>query len=260
MTPLKGRGFLDRLPMAYARRMARWFARRRFSLSAGAPLITFTFDDFPRTALTAGGAILEEAGARGSYFVAMGLESQTIATGRMFSAADLNDLLGRGHELGCHTYHHYPAWETSTADYESSVDRNAVALAELPQAIQAQIHSYPISYPRPASKRRIARRFRGCRAGGQAPNRGTVDLNYLNSFFIEQSVGDFGAIERVIAENIAQGGWLIFSTHDVTDSHTRFGCSPAFFAKVVRAARNSGAEIKTMSKALDDLGVPNLGP
>ena len=248
----------SRLRGGYGRRMAKWFGRRPFTMPAGAPIITFTFDDFPRSALFTGGLLLEESGVAGTYFVALGLMGQTGPTGEIFHGGDLTQLLARGHELGCHTFHHYPAWETAPSDYESSVAKNAAALTALLQVSKLQTHSYPISYPRPGTKRRLAPRFRGCRGGGQTFNHGTIDLNYLSSFFIEQSRDDFGAIEKMIGANVEAGGWLVFSTHDVCENPTRFGCTPTFFEKIVRSSVRSGAKILVMSTALDAIGVRPL--
>ncbi len=241
---------------AVRRRLASWLCRRPFRLKSTKALITFTFDDFPRSALNQGGAILEEVGGRGTYFVALGLAGKTIATGNMFLPEDIPALTARGHELGCHTFDHCPAWETSPADYEGSVRQNQRCLTGFAGIPALTTHSYPISYPRPGTKRRLSRYFRACRAGGQSYNAGSVDLNHLNSFFIEQSVLDFDAIERVIATNVDQKGWLIFSTHDISHRPTRYGCTPEFFAKVVRSSCQSGAKIVVMSRALDELGVP----
>ncbi len=244
---------------AYARRMARWFGRRPFSLQVRRPIVSFTFDDFPQSALAAGGSLLAEQGLRGTYYVATALAGRTIETGRMFEPADLVRAVAEGHELGCHTAEHFPAWATPPDDYLASVERNVHALGRLTPPVRPATHSYPISYPRPASKRRLARRFRACRFGGQEANRGLVDLNALNSFFLEQSVHDFAAIERRIAGLAAVPGWLIFSTHDVAPQPTRYGCSPEFFARVVRCVREAGVAVLTVNAALDELGVPPLG-
>jgi peptidoglycan/xylan/chitin deacetylase (PgdA/CDA1 family) len=250
------RAVWTRLRGAYARRVAKWFGRRPFVIAdSEQPIISFTFDDFPRSALSIAGTILEQYGVAGTYFVALGLIGETGPTGEIFHSEDLQPLFIRGHEVGCHTFHHYPAWETTPANYEASVDRNAATLVKIAPTAGLQTHSYPINYPRPATKRRIQRRFRACRGGGQAINRGTVDLNYLKSFFLEQSRDDFGAVEQIIHTNAALGGWLVFSTHDVCERPTKFGCQPAFFEKVVRLSIQSGAKILVMSAALDKLGV-----
>jgi hypothetical protein len=83
-------------------------------------------------------------------------------------------------------------------------------------------------------------------------------LNYVSSFFLEQSMDNYTAVERVISRTVEQRGWLIFSTHDISDSPTRFGCSREFFEKTVRCAVKSGACVQTMSSALDALTIPHI--
>lgn len=46
---------------------------RRNLCIQGAPTVSFTFDDFPKSALSAGGAILKQHGPRGTYYAVMGL-------------------------------------------------------------------------------------------------------------------------------------------------------------------------------------------
>lgn len=232
--------------------MAKWFARRPWTVPAGRPVISFTFDDFPRSSLTRGGPLLEKRGIVATYYTAFGLAGRTIETGRMFDPDDIPLLVRSGHELGCHTYDHCPAWETPARAYLASVERNAAAAKQ--QGFTLETHSYPISYPRPASKRGLARSFRGCRFGGQERNAGVVDLNCLNSFFLEQCGEDIAAIERVVNGTVRDGDWLIFSTHDVDEQPTRYGCTPAFFERVVDCAARSGATILPVAQALTFLG------
>jgi hypothetical protein len=243
----------NRIRGTCGRRMAKWFGCRPYRMRPGPPLISFTFDDFPRSALLTAGMILEQQGIFGTYYIALGLMTRVEPTGEIFRPDDLIQLFKAGHEVGCHTFDHYPAWQTAPNAYEASVIRNASKLPELAPMAAMQTHSYPINHPRPATKRLLAQRFSGCRGGGQAINQETIDLNYLNSFFLEQSRDDFGTIEQIISHNSTSGGWLIFSTHDVCENPTRFGCTPSFFEKVVRCSINSGAHILVMSAALQQL-------
>jgi peptidoglycan/xylan/chitin deacetylase (PgdA/CDA1 family) len=245
-----------RIAGAYARRMARWLGRRPFSIPAAQPIISFTFDDFPRSSLATGGAILEDAGIAATYYTALGLAGTTIATGEMFTLDDIPRALAGGHEIGCHTHEHCPAWETPPREYLASVGRNIRALAPLLGDTGPQSHSYPISYPRPAAKQRLGKIFRACRGGGQGINLGATDLNCLDSVFLEQCGENLGAIDRLIGALGDRGGWLVFSTHDVTERPTAYGCRPGFFSEVVRRAAASGARVLPVAKALDALGAP----
>lgn len=246
---MKRSALVSRCAGAWQRRAASWFGRRPFALRAGGPIISFTFDDFPRSALLEGGRTLERFGLAGTYYTALGLAGRTTECGEMFALTDLPALLTRGHELGCHTFDHHPAWETSPSEFEASMLRNRSALRQ--QALGARFSSlsYPISYPRPETKRRIARHFACSRGGGQRPNIGTIDLNYLSAFFLEQTHGDLAPVKQALLANQAAGGWLIFATHDVAPRPSRFGCTPEFFAQVVQLAVETGAEILPVGKA-----------
>jgi peptidoglycan/xylan/chitin deacetylase (PgdA/CDA1 family) len=221
------------------------------------PVISFSFDDFPASAYTCAGAILKGHGFSATYYVSLGLLGTESPTGRIIGAEDLANVLADGHELGCHTYAHSHAWDTPPAVFETSVRDNARELASLCPHARFKTLSYPISCPHPAIKRRCAKYFFGCRAGGQTYNSGAVDLNNLRAFFLEQSRDNIGAIKQVIDTNCRACGWLILVTHDVSDNPTRFGCQPALFEKIVTYATMSQAQIVPVSSALRLAGAAN---
>ena len=59
------------------RRIARLAQRRPVRMALERPMISFTFDDMPVTAALAGAQVLEQRGARGTYYVSTGLAGQT---------------------------------------------------------------------------------------------------------------------------------------------------------------------------------------
>jgi peptidoglycan/xylan/chitin deacetylase (PgdA/CDA1 family) len=240
---------LERLYGKYQRTSARLFFKRSFEINTSVPLISFTFDDFPRSALSTGGAILRSVGARGTYYTALGLMGQQRSTGTMFTREDLKLALEQGHELGCHTFHHDHAWDTKPSAFESSVIENQRALGSLfPGAVFDSL-SYPKSQPRARTKHRMEKRFACCRGGGQTFNAGTADLNCLTAYFLEQSKGDADAVKRLIDENRKARGWLIFATHDVCAAPTAWGCAPEFFEDIVHYAAKSEASILPVAEA-----------
>ena len=232
--------------------MAQWFGRRTFRMQLKSPVISFTFDDFPRSALINGGAILCERGLTGTYYASLGLMGKRAPTGEIFRAEDLEELVRQGHELACHTFDHCDSWETDPNEFEAAIVRNQQAVAKHMPGSTLKSLSYPISWPRPQTKRRVATHFECARGGGQAFNLGTVDLNYLKAFFIEQSRDNFDAIKQTIDANTSSNGWLIFATHDVCDAPTRFGCTRQFFDLVVEHSAKSGA---AKLAVCDDIGV-----
>jgi glycosyltransferase involved in cell wall biosynthesis/peptidoglycan/xylan/chitin deacetylase (PgdA/CDA1 family) len=220
------------------------------------PLISFTFDDFPRSALLAGGAILKRFGLAGTYFASFGLVGKETPSGQIFFPDDLTTLLEQRHELGCHTFTHCDSWATATKTFENSIIQNHAALDRLFPHCEFKTFSYPISLPRPKTKARIADYFLCCRGGGQTFNTGKADLNQLSAYFLEKSRDNFQAVKDVIDHNRQACGWLIFATHDISNDPTPFGCTPEFFERLVEYAIGSGAQIVPVVEALEVLGAP----
>ena len=76
------------------------------------------------------------------------------------------------------------------------------------------------------------------------------------AFSIPLESGRFDAsdIECILDETIAKGGWLIFYTHDVASSPSRFGCTPGFLEKTIQKARRRDTRILSIAEALQCFG------
>lgn len=242
----------------YQRSAASVLFRRPFLITTQQPFISFTFDDFPRSALLIGGGILNRYGLAGTYYASLGLLDKKAPSGRIFGSGDLSTLFKQGHELGCHTFSHLHSWETDTATFENSIIKNRMALGGFVPGAAFKSFSYPISPPRPGTKARMAKYFLCCRGGGQTVNVGTTDLNQLSAYFLEKSRHDIQAVKDVIDRNEQARGWLIFATHDICYKPSLFGCTPEFFEDVVQYAINSGARILPVVGALEALRASKL--
>jgi peptidoglycan/xylan/chitin deacetylase (PgdA/CDA1 family) len=227
--------------------------QRPLEVRTDQPLISFTFDDFPRTALLAGGTILRRFGVCGTYYTSLGLAGKDSPSGPIFVPDDLRRALEHGHELGCHTFSHCHSWQTEKSVFEDSITQNRDALHRLIPGAEFKSFSYPISEPRPSTKRAIAKYFLSCRAGGQTLNAGKTDLNQLSAFFLEKTRGDLQPVRDLIDQNKTAGGWIIFATHDVAPDPSPFGCTPEFFESVVKCAVDSGARILPVVEALQSI-------
>lgn len=247
---------LSKVRNYYKRNAARLRFRRLLVIETPVPIISFTFDDFPRSALLTGGSILKNYGLAGTYYTALGLLGTEGPSGPLFTADDLHALVARGHELGCHTYSHCHSWNMDTRAFEDSILKNRAALAQLlPEAKFASM-SYPISEPRPHTKKIAGRHFRCCRAGGQTLNSGHADLDQLAAFFLEQSRDNLQRIKDLIDHNRAVKGWTIFATHDIAAAPGPYGCSPDLFEAVVQYSVKSGARILPVAEVLKVLEEP----
>lgn len=238
----------------YQRITAHYLSQRPFAIKSQIPIVSFTFDDFPRSALLTGGVILQSFGLAGTYYASLGLIGTQSDTGAMFLLEDLKALTAQGHELGCHTFNHCHAWNTSPRLFEESVIENRRVLSTLMPATFFKTLSYPVSVPRGRTKRRVSEYFACCRGGGQTFNAGKADLNYLSAFFLEQARDNPAAIKHVIEQNSKAKGWLIFATHDISEQPTQWGCTPDFFEDVVQHSVHSGARILPVFQAYEALG------
>ena len=258
--------YLARVRQRIAGEATRALSRRQLAVRTPVPLISFTFDDFPRSAFLEAGSILTRYDIRGTYYVSLSLAGKQSQMGPMYQPEDLKELARLGHELGCHTFGHCHSWNTPPDIYEKAILDNQEALNEVLPGTAFRTFSYPFSGPRLAVKRVAARHFLCCRGGGlragrflrhqpggQTFNSGTADLNLLCAFFLEQSRENPEAVKRLIDQNALARGWLILATHDVRDTPSRFGCTPAFFEQVVQWSLESGARIVPVVQALEVL-------
>ena len=234
----------------YKRKVGLLSFRHQVRIELDVPIISFTFDDFPSTALATGGEILRGFGGAGTYYVSLGLLGKDSPSGTLCSAEDVVQASRDGHEIGCHTYSHCHSWDTDSAVYEKSIQENRAALAKLLPGTSFKSFSYPISLPRPALKRVCTKYFAACRAGGQKINAGIADLNQLSAYFLEKAGSNFDLIEKIIDENTRRCGWLIFATHDVSTKPGSYGCTTDFLTRTVRYSVKSGARILPVIQAV----------
>jgi peptidoglycan/xylan/chitin deacetylase (PgdA/CDA1 family) len=235
----------------YKRKAASAVYRHKVALNLAVPLISFTFDDFPESALRIGGEVLKSHGLSGTYYVSLGLLGKDAPAGRLCTSEDVVAAAKSGHELGCHTYSHCNSWDTDSNVYEQSVIQNQAALGKIVPGLTFRSFSYPLATPSPWVKRVCARHFVSCRSGSQTFNAKRVDLNQLSSYFLEKANGNLDPIKDIIQQNNRSKGWLIFATHDVAPSPSPYGCTPEFFKEVVQYAIDSGSRIMPVAEAVD---------
>ena len=223
--------------------------RRNAALPETDHLITFTFDDFYKSAYVLGGRILAEAGARGTYYASMGLMN----TGTMFQSEDATRLVIEGHELACHTFSHLSSRQHSTAIYRADADKGKAAVAALCPDGACNHFSYPFGHVTVSAKREMGRLFTTCRGIWSGVNGPVLDLNLLRANRLYSASVPLAEVQRLIDESRRRRGWLIFYTHDVSETPTEFGCTPRYFEAAVKYARASQARIVTVSEAARSL-------
>ena len=222
--------------------------RREFRLPDVGPLVSFSFDDFPLSALQVGGAILKSYGICGTYYAAMGLMGQANDMGPQFGAEDLATLLKDGHELGSHTFGHLSCRALPLDDFEAEVIKGKEAVERITGAGQLHHFSYPYGHVTLRAKGRIGARLASCRGIFPGINTSPVDLNLLRANSLYSWSFDLDAVSRLLTQNDQHSGWLIFYTHDLSDRPSAFGCAPSQFEGVVRLVARAGATVLPVGK------------
>jgi peptidoglycan/xylan/chitin deacetylase (PgdA/CDA1 family) len=234
--------------------------RRPVVLGAIGPVVSFTFDDFPRSALTVGAEILESFGARATYYVAMSLRNTTNSLGEQFCEEDLFSLLDRGHELASHTFSHLSARRTSCDAFVRDAEKGEDAIREKMGISGSSNFAYPYGDVTPRVKRRLGARLTSCRGTTGGLNGPDVDLNLLSANSLYGDLEQVQAAKQLILENERRGSWLIFYSHDVSARPSRFGCSPQLLKEVCSFAASRRSRFLTVAEVMKELGRQSAVP
>lgn len=243
-------GLADRL----ANRLIWKFAGARRELAIDVPLVSFTFDDVPDSALTEGAAILERHGARGTFYIAGGLAGLVEPERVLIGPEGCRELALRGHEVGCHTFSHRRIRDIPRSELPQDLDRNATYLASLGIPQPPANFAFPYNAAWPLARSEFRRRFRSCRGAGEAINRGLVDPLMLKAVEIRQPEANARELTRWIDDVAEAPGWLVFFTHDIARRPTAHGCTPETFDHLVAHAVARGCTILPVDRVLDRIG------
>lgn len=220
-------------------------------VTADRPIVSFTFDDVPDTALSRGAAILEAYGGRGTFYIASGMMGQVEPQRRLIDKEGCAELLARGHELGCHTHSHLNLRKVSRKALRADLDRNGEVLKGIDPGIAPRNFAFPYNAGSFRQRGELARRYRSSRGGLPGINRGPTDRSFLRGVALQQPESSVDALHGLIDQVVAHPGWLIFFGHDLSADPTPYGCRPDSFERLVRHAHDSGCAILTVDQALD---------
>ncbi|MCO5144643.1 MAG: polysaccharide deacetylase family protein [Aquamicrobium sp.] len=239
-----------------ANRLSRAFPGPTSEIAPARPIVSFSFDDAPRSAWRDGAAILEAAGGRGTYYLAGDLILNHARELDLTPAEGCVDLAARGHELGCHTFSHVKLATMSREALAADLDRNERFLRELDGRTARRNFAVPYTMMSPGRQALLRSRFRSSRSGWPAVNRGMTNLQGLGAVELRQSLFDPGAIGAWLDDLARRPGWLIFFTHHVRENPPGdYGLSPLNFEAAVNAVKARGFDILTVDAALDRIGI-----
>lgn len=231
-----------------SRRVTPFLARRIIPVNLTRPLVSFTFDDCPKSAITHGVKPLEAEGWKSTIYVSGGLLGQTNHHGKQIDANDVRALHNKGHEIGGHTWSHIDAQALGAQSYIDDIDRNQDFIRSL--GVPAfRTFAYPYGQTQPAIKRLLENKFCGMRGINPGFHRKDVDLNQIKSTPLFS--GDCLASAHKMIGHISEApAWITFFSHDIRSDHSPWGCTPAEFQGIIDAVKDIGADVMPVDQAI----------
>ena len=235
------------------RRLVRLAHRRPARMRLQRPMVSFTFDDAPATAAAIGAALLEKAGARGVYYISAGLAGQPSPMGRLSGAEEVRRLVSAGHEIACHTYSHLDCGQADARTVAAEVEQNARALTAW-GAPPPRNFAYPYGDVSLSAKGVLAARFQTLRALHHGLVESGADLNQAPGVGIEGPGGEATA-HRWLDTAARRRAWVILYTHDVSETPSAWGCTPAALQRLIDRAVGGRFDIVTVAEGVRRLGL-----
>ena len=233
------------------RRVTPMRRRRLLSFNIDRPVVSFTFDDCPQSAITHGLRPLESEGWRGSVYIAARLFGITNHHGLHMTGEDTKAVFENGHEIGDHGYSHIDGNQTPLRQFKNDIEINQTILADLGLP-PCKTFAYPFGEVTPQLKHSLKTRFTGMRGIQPKPMVGYVDLNQIASTPVYAGT-DFDTAIKQIKALKETPAWLTLFTHDIQDTPSNWGCTPAQMIAIIKAVKEIGAIVLPVCEAIDYL-------
>lgn len=232
------------------RAAALWLRRHPMQLSLDRPVVSFTFDDVPDSAVANGAGILDQHGCRGTFYLAGGLAGATSGSYKFFVPSDVPRLLDQGHEVGCHTFSHPVVQTLDARRLMEEFDRNRQWLTAVDPRADPVSFAYPYGAVGFSQKALTARRFSNSRGVRHGLNTGSADRAQLLAVQLYDCRLDEKGLDAIIGEAVRSKAWLVFYTHDVQDGPSEHGCSPRLLSQAVERVLAAGCTVAPMREAM----------
>lgn len=226
------------------------FHRRRVFWKKTAPIyappksiITFSFDDFPKSAADTGAEIVESIGAKAIFYACSGLAGRTNRTGEQYVDTDMLALDRAGHEIGAHTHTHLDCARAPTVTVIRNITKNLIQLKNMGLEKPIDHFAYPYGETTVALKTALKDKFitaRGIRTGTNAKG---ADRMQLSAVELKPDPATTAQALAAIEHANTVPSWLHIFTHDIRAIPSPFGTTPQELKKIVKCARDSGIHV-----------------
>lgn len=215
------------------------------------PIVSFTFDDCPVSALKHGVKPLDDLGYKSTIYIAAGLLGITNHLGLHMDAKQVIAAHEDGHEIGGHSYSHNDLSELSlnAAQADLARDRKVIADLGLPAS---PTFAYPYGQTTPQLKYELETQYIGMRGIRPGIMHEQADLNQIRSTPLFDGAPFETAIAQIKSLS-SRPGWLTLFTHDIQQTPTPWGCTPAQMNVAITTAISAGALILPVAAAIDKI-------
>ena len=242
-----------RLNAKVLRRLTQWRTALPLDATPDRAIVTFTFDDFPKSAARIGASIVERIGGKATFYACSGVMGRANATGDQYTNNDLAALQASGHEIGAHTHNHIDCWRTPPGEVLADIDQNLQKLEEMGVSTPIRQFAYPYGETQFALKQALIGKFRAARGILPGVNRKGSDLMQLRALELDREPTSTDRAIATIEAAARNPGWVILFTHDVADWPSPFGIKTRDLERIAQRVQDAGAAVLSMTEALDQL-------
>lgn len=228
-------------PAKMQRRVVQWRKACHAEVAPDRPVISFTFDDFPKSALNGADIVEKHGGRAGFYACTSFINQRSPSMGEMFDGATLAELSARGHEIGAHTHTHLDCARTRLEKVERDIGENLVALSEAGHIDNVSSFAFPYGETTYSAKRWVGEVFATGRGILPGVNVGDVDRSQLRAVELGDSAMHRRRALAALKTCVDAKGWLFFFTHDVGKAPSKHGAPSDLLAELAQRAVEAGA-------------------
>ena len=138
----------------------------------------------------------------------------------------------------------------SAAALRSDADRNDEALAGALEGARLCSYAYPYGEVGLRAKRVMAARYATARGIRPGINAGQIDLAQLRAVPLEARRWRPDEIAAAVAQARTASGWLVLFTHDVCDTPSPFGCTPAMLVETLELLAAAAVPVLPVKSAM----------
>ena len=230
------------------RKLRPFLARQPIHFEISKPIISISFDDFPRSVMENALPQLDIHNWKSTFYVSGGLEGISNHFGPHFTKEDIKKLWAEGHEIGRHTFSHIDLSNTSDEEMKRDIRRNRDYLEDLGVYTASENFAYPYGTFRTSQKQALGRKFQTLRGIHPYTHHRVMDISRLGAYPL-YSGEPHKKLIKAITRLKTRPGWLILFTHDVCKTPSPWGCTPEEFHLTLEAIKQSGADIMPVKQA-----------